>query len=70
MMIEVMVYVKPGASLARFEQIAGELAAAGVEVRAKVPGIGVIRGAVATRDQIPELRKISGIKAVTERRER
>jgi hypothetical protein len=65
-MIDLVVYIRQDASLNRIEEIAKEVAAAGLEVGAASPSLGVVAGHAATRDVIARLRAIRDVVAVRE----
>jgi hypothetical protein len=66
MMIDLLVFVRQDATLRRIEEVAKEVAAAGLEVTASSPSLSVVAGRVANRDVIARLRAIKDVVAVRE----
>jgi hypothetical protein len=61
--IELQVFVSGTAPLARFDQIASELEARGLVLRARHPGLGIIIGTTADRSMASRL-EIAGVTGV------
>jgi hypothetical protein len=66
-MIELAVSIAKDATLVRFDQVARELSARGLEVRAKLPGLGIIIGTCEDRAVVAALRQVRDVIAVKER---
>lgn len=63
-MIDLLVFIHKDASLARFDEIARELEAAGFTLKAKLATIGVIAGAVEDRGLIAPIQQIRDVRGV------
>jgi hypothetical protein len=61
-----MVFVRRGASLRRIAEVAQELAAAGLEVKATSPSLGIVTGRAENHDLVPQLQAIKDVTAIKE----
>ena len=65
-MIDLVVYVRRDASLRRIAEVAWELAAAGLDVTATSPSLGVVTGRAENHDLVPRLHAIKDVSAIEE----
>lgn len=65
-MIEVLVFVHRDAALARYDEIARELAGLGFKLKATYASVGVIAGALEERAAIARVQKIKDVTGVQE----
>lgn len=65
-MLDILVFVHKDASLARHEQIASELQAVGLKLKASYPSVGVIAGMVEDHSLITRIQKVKDVTAVQE----
>ena len=65
-MIDLMVFVRRDASLRRIAEVARELAAAGLDVKATSPSLGVVTGRVEKLNLVPLLTAIKDVAAIKE----
>jgi hypothetical protein len=70
MMMDLLVFVRQDAPLRRIEEVAKEVAAAGLEVTVSSPSLSVVAGRTASRDVIARLRAIKDVVAVREPQQR
>jgi broad-specificity NMP kinase len=68
-MVELLVFIRKDASLARIDAIARELAAAGLTVKSTVSSLGVIVGTAEHPSLAADLKKIKDVVSVRERRQ-
>ena len=65
-MIDLVVYVRRDAALRRIAKVARELAAAGLDVTATSPSLGVVTGRAENHDLVPQLQAIKDVTAIKE----
>jgi hypothetical protein len=65
-MFDVLVFVHRDASLARYDEIARELAGLGFKVKATYASVGVIAGEVEERSALSRVQKLKDVTAVQE----
>ena len=65
-MVDILVFIHRDATLARCDEIARELQATGLTLKATYASVGVISGAVEDRSVMMRLQKIKDVTAVTE----
>ncbi len=65
-MIDLMVFVRRDASLRRIAEVAQELAAAGLDVKATSLSLSVVAGRVEDLDLVPLLTAIKDVAAIKE----
>jgi len=65
-MLDILVFVHKDASLARYDQIALELQAAGLALKARYASVGVIAGTVEDRALLGRIQKVKDVTAVQE----
>ncbi len=65
-MIDLMVFVRRDASLRRIAEVAQELAAAGLDVKATSLSLGVVAGRVENLNLVPLLQAIKDVTAIKE----
>ena len=65
-MIDLVVYVRRDASLRRIAEVARELAAAGLDVKATSPSLGIVTGRAENHDLVPQLQAIKDVTAIKE----
>lgn len=68
-MVELLVFIRKDAPLARIDTLARELAAVGLTVRSTVLSLGVIVGTAEHPSLAADLQKIKDVAAVRERRQ-
>ena len=69
-MIDLVVVVRRDASLRRIAEVARELAAAGLDVKATSPSLGIVTGRAENHDLILHLQAIKDVTAIKEVRPR
>jgi hypothetical protein len=65
-MIDLVVFVRRDASLRRITEVARELAAAGLNVTATSPSLGIVTGRVENHDLVPQMQAIKDVTAIKE----
>jgi hypothetical protein len=65
-MIDLVVFVRRDAPLSRIAEVARELAAAGLNIKAISPSLGIVTGRAENHDLVPQLQAIKDVTAIKE----